>query len=90
MVFLLFMSGGEGSERAHIAPTQWGEACTAKMSVSVWCRDSRVAQWERPVQALGVEARRAGVTRSALAGCISYDGGNARRPTDAAFRPALR
>ena len=84
------MSGGEGSERAHIAPNPRGRGVQRNMSMSVWSRDSRFAQWERPVQALGVEARRAGVTRSALAGCISYDGGNARRPTDAAFRPALR
>jgi hypothetical protein len=61
-------------------PTRGGEACR-RMSAEP---GQSLRTVERPVQALGVEARRTGVTRSVLAGCISYDGGRRAPSTDIA------
>jgi hypothetical protein len=58
------MSGGEGSERAHIAPNPRGRGVQRKMSMSVWSRDSRFAQRNGQFRPSVSRPGAPGVTRS--------------------------
>jgi hypothetical protein len=83
------MSGGEGSERAHIAPNPRGR-CVLAQNVHVGMEPGQALrtvddQFSPSVWRSGA----LGVTRSALAGCISYDGGERAPSIDIASRPAL-